>query len=91
MSQPSALSSLLAGARDTLPMLIGAAPFGMIFGAMVGATPLAPQGQGLELNWHNPQLIAALVAIAVCAVTRHQLLTILIGLLVFFGWQFCLG
>ena len=51
MPQPSSRASLLAGARDTVPMLIGAAPFGMIFGAMVGATPLAPwQGQLMSLS-----------------------------------------
>jgi 4-azaleucine resistance transporter AzlC len=40
------LSSLLAGARDTLPMLVGAAPFGMIFGTLASSGPLAAwQGQ----------------------------------------------
>jgi len=36
------LSSLAAGARDTVPMLVGAAPFGMIYGTLVTASPLAP-------------------------------------------------
>jgi branched-subunit amino acid transport protein len=49
---------------------------------------LAPHGGGLELTWRNPQLIAAIAAIAVCAATRRQLLTISVGLAVFFGWQF---
>ena len=49
---------------------------------------LAPQGQGLELSWHNPQLVGAIAAVIVCAMTRHQLLTILVGLLVFLGWQY---
>ncbi|MES2262451.1 MAG: AzlD domain-containing protein [Pseudomonadota bacterium] len=51
---------------------------------------LAPHGQGLELSWHNPQLVAAIVAALVCAATRHQLATIVVGLTVFFGWQFML-
>ncbi|NEX63777.1 AzlC family ABC transporter permease [Noviherbaspirillum galbum] len=47
----SRLSSLLAGARDTLPMMIGAAPFGMIFGTLAGAGPLAPwQGQMMSMT-----------------------------------------
>lgn len=51
MSQPSSRASLLAGARDTVPMLVGAAPFGMIFGALVGTTQLAPwQGQMMSLS-----------------------------------------
>ncbi len=49
---------------------------------------LSPHGTGLELTWRNPQLIAASVAILVCAVTHRQLLTIAVGLAVFFGWQF---
>lgn len=49
---------------------------------------LAPHGAGLELSWRNPQLVAALAAALVCAFTRRQLLTISVGLAVFFGWQF---
>lgn len=48
---------------------------------------LSPHGQGLELNLRNPQLIASIFAILVCAATRRQLLTIIAGLAVFFGWQ----
>jgi branched-subunit amino acid transport protein len=59
--------------------------------AIIVPMVLAPHGQGLELSWRNPQLVAAGFAVAVCAVTRHQLLTILAGLTVFFGWQFFIG
>lgn len=45
------LSSLAAGARDTLPMLVGAAPFGMIFGTLAASSALAPwQGQLMSLG-----------------------------------------
>ncbi len=51
MTQPSSRSACLAGARDTIPMLVGAAPFGMIFGALVGTAQLAPwQGQLMSLG-----------------------------------------
>jgi 4-azaleucine resistance transporter AzlC len=54
MSHPphsTRLSSLAAGARDTLPMLVGAAPFGMIFGTLVAASQLAPwQGQLMSMS-----------------------------------------
>ena len=51
MLPTSALSTFMAGVRDTVPMLVGAAPFGMIFGALVGATALAPwQGQLMSLG-----------------------------------------
>lgn len=49
---------------------------------------LAPHGEGLELSWRNPQLVASIVAVLVCAATRRQLLTIVVALTVFFGWQF---
>jgi 4-azaleucine resistance transporter AzlC len=49
---PTPLSSFAAGARDTLPMMIGAAPFAAIFGALAAAGPLTP--------WHG-QLMSATV------------------------------
>jgi branched-subunit amino acid transport protein len=59
--------------------------------AIIVPMVLAPHGQGMELSWRNPQLVAALFAIVVCAITRHQLLTIMLGLVAFFGWQFAWG
>jgi len=56
--------------------------------AIVVPMVLAPHGEGLELSWRNPQLVASIAAVAVCAATRQQLLTIVVGLGVFFGWQF---
>ena len=56
--------------------------------AIIVPMVLAPHGQGIELTWRNPQLVAAIAAVLVCAATRHQLLTIMVGLTVFFGWQF---
>ena len=56
--------------------------------AIIVPMVLAPHGGGIELSLRNPQLVASLAAIAVCIWTRHQLLTIVVGLTVFFGWQF---
>lgn len=53
---------LLRGARDTLPMLVGAAPFGMIFGALVATSPMLPwHGQLMSLTVYagSSQFIAA--------------------------------
>ncbi|WP_394788620.1 AzlC family ABC transporter permease [Rhodoferax sp.] len=51
MQQSSARANFIAGTRDSVPMLVGAAPFGIIFGALVGTTPLAPwQGQLMSLG-----------------------------------------
>lgn len=51
MPHPTPLSSFSAGMRDTLPMLVGAAPFGMIFGTLVAPAQLANwQGQMMSLG-----------------------------------------
>jgi branched-subunit amino acid transport protein len=52
---------------------------------------LAPHGKGIELSWRNPQLVAAAVAVIVAAIARSQLVTIMVGLATFFGWQYWLG
>jgi 4-azaleucine resistance transporter AzlC len=47
---PTRAAAFLAGARDTIPMLVGAAPFGLIFGTLASAGPLAVwQGQAMSL------------------------------------------
>lgn len=50
MPHSTRFSSFAAGVRDTVPMLVGAAPFGMIFGALAATSPLAAwQGQLMSL------------------------------------------
>jgi branched-subunit amino acid transport protein len=56
--------------------------------AIIVPMVLSPNGQGLEWSWSNPQLVAAVFAVLLCAATRHQLLTIVLGLAVFFGWKY---
>jgi len=60
--------------------------------AIITPMILAPHGNGLELHSRNPQLLASLIAVVVCVLTRRQLLTIVIGLLSFFflQWQFAM-
>ena len=41
---PRRRTEVLAGARDSLPMLLGAAPFGLIFGTLAGPSGLSPAG-----------------------------------------------
>ncbi len=43
-SHPHRLAEALAGARDSLPMLLGAAPFGVIFGTLAAPSGLSPAG-----------------------------------------------
>ena len=59
-----------------------------VLSAIVVPMVVAPHGAGLEITWRNPQLVAALVAVALCALTRHQLLTIVGAMVVFLVWQF---
>ncbi|MFC3107601.1 AzlC family ABC transporter permease [Undibacterium arcticum] len=48
---PGRGASFAAGARATIPMMVGAAPFGLIFGALVGANGVALwQGQLMSLG-----------------------------------------
>lgn len=54
--------------------------------ALIVPMAVAPHGSP-ELTWRNPQLVGALAAIAVSALTRRPLLTIAVGLAVFFVWQ----
>jgi 4-azaleucine resistance transporter AzlC len=51
MSDNTRSSELSAGARDTLPMLVGAAPFAIIFGSLTPSAHLALwQGQLMSLS-----------------------------------------
>jgi 4-azaleucine resistance transporter AzlC len=52
LSDPNRLREFTTGARDTIPMLVGAAPFGVIFGTLVASGPLH--------LWHG-QLMSLLV------------------------------
>lgn len=55
--------------------------------AIIVPMAVAPHGGEAELTWHNPQLVGALAACAVSAITRRPLVTIAAGLAVFFVWQ----
>lgn len=62
-SQPNRpAAEFLAGVRDQLPLLLGVAPFGLIFGALAlseGISPLAAQGFSLLIFAGSAQFIAA--------------------------------
>ena len=55
--------------------------------AIIVPMAVSPHGAGAELTWRNPQLVGALAAIVVSALTRRPLVTIAVGLAVFFVWQ----
>jgi 4-azaleucine resistance transporter AzlC len=61
-NRSSALREFFTGARDQLPLLIGVAPFGLIFGALAltaGIPPLEAQGFSLFVFAGSAQFIAA--------------------------------
>jgi branched-subunit amino acid transport protein len=82
---------LVAGSRVAFPPIVREAlsfvPAASLT-AIIVPMVLAPHGAGLELTWRNPHLVGAAAAVTICVLTRHQLVTIVAGLAVFFGWQF---
>ncbi|MDR5814060.1 AzlD domain-containing protein [Caballeronia sp. LZ033] len=55
--------------------------------AIIVPMTVSPHGAGAEITWRNPQLVAALVAVIVCVLSKRPLLTIAVSLTVFFVWQ----
>jgi len=58
---PTRLREFLGGARDTLPILLGVVPFGLVFGALaleVGLTPFQAQGLSLFVFAGSAQFVA---------------------------------
>lgn len=80
----------IAGDRVTFPPLLkealGFVPV-TVLTAIIVPMALAPNGEGLELTWRNPQLVGSIAAILVCIATGRQLLTIVAALATFFVWQ----
>lgn len=78
------------GERIAFPPLLrtalGFVPVTVLTAIIVPMT-VAPHGGAAEITWRNPQLVGALAACVVSAVTRRSLLTIGAGLGVFFLWQ----
>jgi 4-azaleucine resistance transporter AzlC len=54
MTSPTRVTEFIAGARDTIPMMVGAAPFGVIFGTLVTSGPLS--------LWHGQLMSLAVFA-----------------------------
>ena len=58
--------------------------------AIVTPAVLMPSGDRLMLSYTNARLIGAITAILVSYWTKNLLLTIVLGMLVFFSWQWLL-
>ena len=80
---------ILGGRVAFPPMLqqaLGFVPVAVLT-AIIVPMILAPHGAGMEIDWRNPQLIASIAAVMVAAGVRRQLVTIGVGLTIFFVWQ----
>ncbi|PMS19450.1 branched-chain amino acid transporter [Trinickia dabaoshanensis] len=80
----------LLGERIVFPPLVrtalGFVPV-TVLTAIIVPMAVTPHGGAPELTWRNAQLVGALAACVVSAITRRPLLTIAVGLGVFFLWQ----
>ena len=52
---------------------------------------LMPHGEQIELSVNNPYLVGALVACGVGWYSQNLLLTIVVGMVAFLGWQWVLA
>jgi branched-subunit amino acid transport protein len=82
------------GERITFPPLVqtalGFVPV-TVLTAIIVPMAVTPHGGAPELTWRNPQLVGAIAACIVSAVTRRPLVTIAAGLVVFFAWQWLIA
>ncbi len=62
----------------------------VILTAIVVPATLIPTGSKMSLNYTNARLVGALIALIVGLFSQNLLLTILLGMLAFLGWQWIL-
>lgn len=71
---------------DTLKRALNYVPIAVLT-AIIFPAALMPKGE-LFLDWKNPYLIGAIVAIAISYWKKSMLLTVVVGLIVFSLWKF---
>lgn len=59
--------------------------------AIITPAVLLPDGETLFISWENARLIGACAAVIVGFWRRHLLLTIVVGMAAFWGWQWLVG
>lgn len=59
--------------------------------AIIVPAVLMPGGESIDLSWTNAYLVGAVVAAVVGWTSRNLLLTIVIGMGMFLGWQWLVG
>jgi branched-subunit amino acid transport protein len=59
--------------------------------AIIVPAVLIPTGEGIRVSYTNPYLVGGLFALAVGWFSKNLLLTIVLGMLAFWGWQWLLA
>ncbi|MCB0175546.1 MAG: AzlD domain-containing protein [Anaerolineae bacterium] len=59
--------------------------------AIIVPAVLMPNGESIDLSWTNAYLVGAVVAAVISWTSKNLLLTIVVGMAVFFGWQWLVG
>jgi len=59
--------------------------------AIIVPAVLIPSGDEIHLSYTNPYLVGALIALGVGWFSKNLLLTIIIGMLAFWGWQYIIA
>ncbi len=84
---------LLAGRYEFPAGVVNALRFvpPAVLTAIIVPAVLIPTGDSIDLSWGNAYLAGALVAMAVSWFSKNLLLTIVVGMAAFWGWQWVLG
>jgi branched-subunit amino acid transport protein len=82
----------VAGRIEFPPQLINALRYvpPAVLTAIIVPSVLIPTGDTIQFNAGNPYLVGALVAAVVGWFSENLLLTIVVGMLAFLGWQWLL-
>lgn len=59
--------------------------------AIIVPVVLIPTGDTVHFSYTNPYLVGALIALGVGWLSKNLLLTIIIGMLAFWGWQYIIA
>ena len=79
----------LAGRIEFPPWLVRALRYvpPAVLTALIVPAVLIPTGETIQFGYTNPYLIGAIVALIVSWRSNNLLLTIVLGMLAFWGWQ----
>lgn len=83
VSDSTVVHHLARGVGDTLPLLVGVAPFGLVFGLLGQTTVLGPLGT-LAMSAFG---FAGSAQFLIAWRTRRTLITIVGGMLAFWTWR----